>query len=144
MVAQAVYDVRRLNRLDVDSDEAATEFMEQACSALRDYRKKGWEVYACIAGGCKAMSALLAIAVQFYGAQRLFHVLVAFVERVVDIGWREGQPKVKNEDPNMLIVYLPGRRMRGIGFRLTTTARTRGQLASAQRAVERWIEGEVQ
>ncbi|MDR7416047.1 MAG: CRISPR-associated protein Csx14 [Armatimonadota bacterium] len=61
---------------DVDSDAAALEFMNHACGALRDYRKKGWEVYACIAGGRKAMAALLALAVQFYGAQRLFHVLV--------------------------------------------------------------------
>jgi CRISPR-associated protein Csx14 len=75
--AVAVYDVRILDRFyDVDSDEAAAEFMEQTCDALRSYRKMGWEVYACIAGGRKAMSALLALAVQFYGARRLFHVLV--------------------------------------------------------------------
>ena len=268
----ALYDVRMLDRFyDVDSDEAAVEFMEQACSALRDYRKKGWEVYACIAGGRKAMSALLALAVQFYGARRLFHVLVedpvleeeghilklknksreeqsralhplehiklvnlpfiglfpllgdiisalkgrtappevkrlleqnglattagltdlgkmvlqvlesvealpeprtgeceiqlarkepkeaeetrkwaerlanrfSFVERIDDIGWREGQPKVKAEDPNFLIVHLPGRRVRGIGFRLTTTAQTPGQLERARQEVERWIEKEV-
>jgi len=269
----ALYDVRILDRFyDVDSDEAAVEFMEQACSALRDYRKKGWEVYACIAGGRKAMSALLALAVQFYGARRLFHVLVedpvleeeghilklknksreeqsralhppveqiklvnlpfiglfpllgdiisalkgrtappevkrlleqnglattagltdlgrmvlqvlesvealpeprageceihlaqkepkeaeetrkwaerlanrfSFVERIEDIGWREGQPKVKAEAPNLLVVYLPGRRVRGIGFRLTTTAQTPGQLERARQEVERWMEREV-
>jgi len=268
----AVYDVRILDRFyDVDSDEAAAEFMEQTCDALRSYRKMGWEVYACIAGGRKAMSALLALAVQFYGARRLFHVLVedpvleeeghilklknksreeqnqalhppveqiklvnlpfiglfpllgniigglkgeavpsevkglleqnglvttagltdlgkivlrvlesvetlpeprageceihlahgepkeaegtkkwaerlanrfSFVERIDDIGWREGQPKVKAEDPHCLIVYLPGRRVRGIGFRLTTTAQTSGQLERARQAVERWIERE--
>jgi CRISPR-associated protein Csx14 len=271
--AVAVYDVRILDRFyDVDSDEAAVEFMEQTCSALRSYRKMGWEVYACIAGGRKAMSALLALAVQFYGARRLFHVLVEdpllekeghilelrnmnpqdqrrvlhppvkqiklvnlpfiglfpllgdiisglkgqpvrsevkelleqngllvagtptplgqmvlqvlesvetlpeprqggcqlslakkepreareteewanrlanrflFIERIEDIGWREGQPKVRVEPPNMLAVFLPGRRVRGIGFRLTTTAQTPGQLERARQEIERWIDKEV-
>ncbi|MCS7158662.1 MAG: CRISPR-associated ring nuclease [Blastocatellia bacterium] len=266
-------DARTLGTFhDVDSDTAAVEFMNQTCAALRDYRKKGWEVYACIAGGRKAMSALLTLAVQFYGAQRLFHVLVEdpkleeeghicrlknksveeqnralhppveriklvnlpfvglfpllgsliaglqgrsvspevkelleqnnllhggqptpigqvvlqvlesvealpdprqgdceiqlakkepreaeetekwgdrlanrflFVERIEDIGWREGQPKVKAEPPNFLIVYLPGRRVQGIGFRLTTTAQTRGQLERARQEIEHWIEREV-
>jgi len=257
---------------DVDSDTAALEFMNLACSALRDYRKMGWEVYASIAGGRKAMSALLTLAVQFYGAQRLFHVLVddleleeeghiqklknklpqeqnrvlhppvehiklvnlpfigllpllgdivaglkgspmrsevqallehngllaegqptplgkmilqvlesietlpeprqgeceknlarkepkeaeqtrlwaerlerrfLFIERIEDIGWREGQPKVKAEAPNLLIVFLPGRRIPGIGFQLTTTAKTSGQLERARQEVERWLEREV-
>ena len=269
----ALLDARVLDTFsDVDSDTAALEFMNQACAALRDYRKKGWEVYVCIAGGRKAMSALLALAVQFYGAQRLFHVLVEdpvleeeghilelrnkseeeqaralhppveqiklvnlpfiglfpllgdiinglqgrsvrpevkglleqnglltaggptdlgrmvlqvlesvealpeprtgdcdiklapkepkeaqqtqewakrlcshflFVERIEDIGWREGQPKVRAEPPNVLLVYLPGRRIPGIGFRLTTTAQTSGQLERARQEVERWIEREV-
>jgi len=257
---------------DVDSDTAALEFMNQACAALRDYRKKGWEVYVCIAGGRKAMSALLTLAVQFYGAKRLFHVLVEdplleeeghilklrnkspeernqalhppveqiklvnlpfiglfpllwdiisglkdrsvrsevrelleqnglitagtltplgqmvsevlervealpeprqgdcdaslakkepgeaqatkewanrlanrflFIERIEDIGWREGQPKVRAEPPNTLVVFLPGRKVRGIGFRLTTTAQTPGQLERARQEVERWIEKEL-
>jgi CRISPR-associated protein Csx14 len=257
---------------DVDSNTAALEFMNHACAALRDYRKKGWEVYACIAGGRKAMSALLTLAVQFYGARRLFHVLVEdpvleeeghilklqnmnpqdqrrvlhppveqiklvnlpfiglfpllgdiisglkgqpvrsevkelleqnglldagtptpqgqmvlqvlesvetlperrqgdcqlslakkepreareteewanrlanhfpFIERIEDIGWREGQPKVRVEPPNTLVVFLPGRRVRGIGFRLTTTAQTPGQLERARQEIERWIDKEV-
>jgi len=61
---------------DVDSEEAALEFMFHACSVLRDYRKQGYDIYVSIAGGRKAMSALMALAVQFYGAQRLFHVVV--------------------------------------------------------------------
>lgn len=268
-----LYDARVLETFyDVDSDTAALEFMNDACTVLRDYRKKGWEVYVCIAGGRKAMSALLALAVQFYGAQRLFHVLVSdpvleeeghilklknksreeqnqalhppvdqiklvnlpfiglfpllgsivaglkgqsvdrevkvlleqnglvsgqevtklgemvlhalesvetlpeprtgdceiklaskepkevretqewanriakrflFVERIEDIGWREGQPKVRAEATNVLVVFLPGRRVRGIGFRLTTTAQTPGQLKRAQQDVERWVEHEV-
>jgi CRISPR-associated protein Csx14 len=259
---------------DVDSDTAALEFMNYACAALRDYRRMGWEVYACIAGGRKVMSALLTLAVQFYGARRLFHVLVdnselekeghitklrnksreeqtralhppvekiklvnlpfiglfpllgdiiaglkgslvrsevkglleqngllaasgptdlgqmvlqvlesvealpeprageceirlaskepkearktqewayrlaasrfLFVERFEDIGWREGQPKVKAEPLNALVVFSLGWRVRGIGFRLTTTAQTRGQLDRACEEVEHWIEKEVQ
>lgn len=267
-------DARVLDKLfDVDTDEAALEFMTQACSALRNYRKKGWEIYVCIAGGRKAMSALLALAVQFYGANMLFHALVddleleeeghilklrnksldeqnralhpdvrliklirmpfvglfpllnsviaglkgqevgseikalleqnglwqqgsptdfgrrvldvlesvealppprqseecekslakkepkeaqatrdwadricrrfLFVERIEDIGWRQGQPKVKAEPPNQLVIFLPGRRTQGIGFRLTTTAQTPGQLERARQEVERWIEKEV-
>jgi CRISPR-associated protein Csx14 len=256
---------------DVDSDSAALEFMNQACAALRDYRKMGWEVYACIAGGRKVMSALLALAVQFYGAQRLFHVLVEdpvleeeghvlklknkppeeqnralhppveqiklvnlpfiglfpwlgdiiaglkgspvrpevkslleenhlisagkptpmgemvlqvlesvdalpeprqgecqkqlakkepkekkqteewadrlanrfpFIERIDDIGWREGESKVKTEPPDALVVFLPGRRVSGIGFRLKTTAKTQGQLERARQEVERWVDQE--
>jgi CRISPR-associated protein Csx14 len=269
----ALLDARVLETFhDVDSDTAALEFMSQACAALRDYRKKGWEVYVCIAGGRKAMSALLTLAVQFYGAKRLFHVLVedllleeeghilklrnkspeernqalhppveqiklvnlpfiglfplledivkglhgrsvrpevqelleqnglctadgptdlgrmvlqvlesvealpeprtsdcdiklaskepkeaqrtqewaeslcnhfSFVERIEDIGWREGQPKVRMEPPNVLVLYLPGRRVPGIGFRLTTTAQTPGQLERARQEVERWIDKEL-
>lgn len=266
-------DVRMLDAFyDVDSDQAALEFMNHACSALRDYRKMGWEVYASIAGGRKAMSALLALAVQFYGATMLFHVLVEdpeveesghirklynlsqdeqdqylhppvgqiklvrlpfiglfpmlsdiirglkgvqvrrevrelleqnglwqsgsptvlgkmvlqvlesvealpepmeggcevklakkepkeadetrkwterianrffFVKRIDDIGWREGQPKVKPELPDALALFVSGRRVRGIGLRLTTTAKTEGQLYRAAQEVERWLEKEV-
>lgn len=267
----ALSDARILEAFyDVDTDEAVLEFMNQACTALRDYRKIGWEVYVCIAGGRKIMSALLALAVQFYGAQRLFHVLVDdpvleeeghilrlrnksreeqrqilhppaeliklinlpfiglfpllnniiaglkgeeisteiknllrqngllssegsptyigrmvlrvleyveaspklrtgeceiklaskepkeaqrtqewanrlanrffFVECIEDIGWREGQPKVKEEPPNKLIVFLPGKRVKGIGFRLTTTAQTPGELEWAKKEIEKWLE----
>lgn len=61
---------------DVDTTEAAVEFMQQACQVLKTYRDAGYELYVGIAGGRKAMSALLALAVQFYGAKRLFHVWV--------------------------------------------------------------------
>lgn len=59
---------------DVDTPEAAVEFMQQACQVLKTYRDAGYDMYVSIAGGRKAMSALLALAVQFYGAKRLFHV----------------------------------------------------------------------
>jgi CRISPR-associated protein Csx14 len=58
---------------DIDSTEAAVEFMEQACAQLRAYCDEH-RLFVCIAGGRKAMSALLALAVQFYGAERLFHI----------------------------------------------------------------------
>jgi len=269
-----LFDARVMDTFyDVDTDQAALEFMAQACSALRDYRKKKWEIYASIAGGRKVMSALLALAVQFYGANMLFHVLISdpkieeegrisklknkpreeqnrifhpqidkvkivrmpfvglfpllsdlidglngksdhpeikglleqnglwekgqltelgrrvlailenvealppprqseecekslahkepkefkatrdwadkicrrflFVERIEDIGWSQGESKVRQELPNRLIVYLPGRQISGIGFRLTTTAQTDGQLKRATQEVERWITKEI-
>jgi len=61
---------------DVDTPEAAVEFMQEACRILKTYRDAGYRLFVNIAGGRKAMSALLALAVQFYGAERLFHVWV--------------------------------------------------------------------
>ncbi len=61
---------------DVDTPEAAVEFMQVACGILKTYRDAGYRLFVSIAGGRKAMSALLALAVQFYGAERLFHVWV--------------------------------------------------------------------
>lgn len=61
---------------DVDTAEAAVEFMQVACRLLKTYRDAGYRLFVSIAGGRKAMSALLALAVQFYGAERLFHVWV--------------------------------------------------------------------
>jgi CRISPR-associated protein Csx14 len=61
---------------DVDTPEAAVEFMQEACRILKSYRDAGYRLFVSIAGGRKAMSALLALAVQFYGAERLFHVWV--------------------------------------------------------------------
>lgn len=55
----------------------------------------------------------------------------SFVRRIDDIGWREGQPKIKTDPPSFLILFLPGKHTRGIGFRLTTTAQTDGQLKKA-------------
>ena len=61
---------------DVDTPEAAAEFMQEACRILKSYRDAGYRLFVSIAGGRKAMSALLTLAVQFYGAERLFHVWV--------------------------------------------------------------------
>lgn len=61
---------------DVDTSDAALEFMKSACGRLKNCRDASYRCYVCIAGGRKAMSALLALAVQFYGAERLFHIWV--------------------------------------------------------------------
>lgn len=59
---------------DIQTSEAAVEFMEEACRILKTYRDNGDQLFVCIAGGRKAMSSLLVLAVQFYGAERLFHI----------------------------------------------------------------------
>ena len=79
---------------DVDTPEAAVEFMQKACRILKTYRDAGYCLFVSIAGGRKAMSALLALAVQFYGAERLFHVWVPpWIEEEGDISklrpWRD-------------------------------------------------------
>ncbi|MHA1631867.1 MAG: CRISPR-associated ring nuclease [Candidatus Freyarchaeota archaeon] len=61
---------------DIDSEEALIMFMREACRVLRGYIKAGNEVYVSISGGRKTMSALMTLAVQFYGARELFHIIV--------------------------------------------------------------------
>ncbi len=60
---------------DVVDAAGAVSFMQEACRVLKQYRDD-YQLYVSIAGGRKVMSALLALAVQFYGASRLFHVWV--------------------------------------------------------------------
>jgi len=79
---------------DVDSDEAAIEFMTQACSILRQYRLKGDNVYVCIAGGRKTMAALMTLAVQIHGATELFQVLV-------------DDPELEEKGSIMSLIHLP-------------------------------------
>lgn len=61
---------------DVDDANAAIRFLTIACQRMKSLRDNGDEVYVCISGGRKSMAALLALAAQFYGAHRLFHVWV--------------------------------------------------------------------
>ncbi|RLG42850.1 MAG: CRISPR-associated protein Csx14, partial [Thermoproteota archaeon] len=61
---------------DVDNTDAAVEFLSLASQHLKTLRDAGHRAYVSIAGGRKAMAALLALAVQFYGAERLFHIWV--------------------------------------------------------------------
>lgn len=61
---------------DITNSRSAVEFMQEACRILKAYRDSGYRLFVSIAGGRKAMSSLLALAVQFYGAERLFHIWV--------------------------------------------------------------------
>jgi CRISPR-associated protein Csx14 len=74
------YDIVTEAYADIDSESAVIDFMRQVCKQLRDLRKQDCEVYVSIAGGRKSMSALMTLAVQFYGATQLFHILVDDIE----------------------------------------------------------------
>lgn len=84
---------------DIRTSEAAVEFMEEACRILKTYRDNGDRLFVCIAGGRKAMSFLLALAVQFYGAERLFHIWAPpWMEAEGEIGkLRHLRPEQLNE-----------------------------------------------
>jgi CRISPR-associated protein Csx14 len=71
-----IYDIVTEAYTDIDSDAAVVDFMRQVCEQLKMLRKQGCEIYVSIAGGRKSMSALMTLAVQLYGATRLFHVLL--------------------------------------------------------------------
>jgi len=86
---------------DVNTPEAVEEFMQKACQILRDSRSKGEKCYVCMAGGRKTMSALLALAVQFYGAERLFHIWVP--EWIEEKG---GIQKIRNLNDEEKIEWL--------------------------------------
>ena len=60
---------------DIDSKEAAEEFTKLAKDTLKKYNNK-YECYVCIAGGRKAMSVILSLAVKSHGAKKLFHIWV--------------------------------------------------------------------
>lgn len=59
---------------DIHNTDAAVEFLALASQQIKTLRDAGYRVYVSVAGGRKAMAALLALAVQFYGAERLFHI----------------------------------------------------------------------
>jgi CRISPR-associated protein Csx14 len=59
---------------DIDSTEAVVNFLQRACSLLKDYIKD--EVYVSIAGGRKTMAATMTLAVQLYGAKSIFHIIL--------------------------------------------------------------------
>ncbi len=61
---------------DIDNENSLMEFMENVCKSLKKYKDMNYDIYASIAGGRKTMSALMALAVQIYGAKELFHVIV--------------------------------------------------------------------
>lgn len=63
---------------DIKTPEEVVEFLREACEQLKRYLsyREPWEIYVSIAGGRKAMSAMMTLAVQFYGATSLFHIIV--------------------------------------------------------------------
>jgi CRISPR-associated protein Csx14 len=71
---------------DIDSAEAAVSFLEVAGTTLQTYRDAGYHLFVSVAGGRKSMAGLLTLAVQFYGADRLFHIWVPpWIEEEGDI-----------------------------------------------------------
>ncbi|MGQ9654829.1 MAG: CRISPR-associated protein Csx14 [Thermodesulfobacteriota bacterium] len=86
---------------DIRTSEAAVEFMQEACHILKAYRDNGDRLFVCIAGGRKAMSSLLVLAAQFYGAERLFHIWAPpWMEAEGEIG------RLRNLQPEQLNKYL--------------------------------------
>ena len=69
-----IYDCN--DSCDIENKSECDDFLRLAVKHIKDYNQKGYEVYVCIAGGRKSMSALLTIAVQFFGAKTLFHVAI--------------------------------------------------------------------
>lgn len=94
-----VEPVSIINYGDVDTSISAVEFMQETCRILKAYRGAGHRLFVSIAGGRKAMSSLLTLAVQFYGAERLFHVWVPpWIEEEGEIGnLRNLPPKAQTE-----------------------------------------------
>lgn len=64
---------------DVNSERDNLDYLAEMAELLRSYRHLG-DVYVSIAGGRKTMSALVALAVQIYGAKLLCHVINMMVE----------------------------------------------------------------
>ncbi|HOO01954.1 MAG TPA: CRISPR-associated ring nuclease [Rectinema sp.] len=58
---------------DIKSKEATDKFIEVSQELLKKYNNK-YEYYVCIAGGRKAMSVILSLAVKSHGAKKLFHI----------------------------------------------------------------------
>lgn len=68
------YSHRSIDSTDVSDEKDNLDYLTLVAEALRHYRRFG-EVYVSLAGGRKTMSALVALAVQIYGARLLCHVV---------------------------------------------------------------------
>ena len=62
-----------------------------------------------------------------------------FVCEIKTIPWREGEPKVKTREPNIIEVYFKHRRGFDLSLQLITTAKTKGQLEAARKEIENFI-----
>ena len=63
-----------------------------------------------------------------------------FICEIKTIPWREGEPKVKAKEPNIIEVYFKHRRGFNLSLQLITTAKTKGQLEAAKKEIENFIE----
>ncbi len=69
-----IYDC--IGSSEIENKSECNEFLTTAAKYIKEYQEEGYDVYVCIAGGRKSMSALLAIAGQFYGAEDIFHIAI--------------------------------------------------------------------
>jgi CRISPR-associated protein Csx14 len=68
-----------ISSYDIDTQEDNLEFLTVVAEQLKLHRSS--DVYVSLAGGRKTMSALMALAVQIYGAAVLFHVVHEDVDK---------------------------------------------------------------
>jgi CRISPR-associated Csx14 family protein len=69
---------------DIDSQEDNLEYLTVVAEQLKQHQASD-DVYVSLAGGRKTMSALMAIAVQIYGATLLFHVVHQDLDRDLEL-----------------------------------------------------------
>jgi CRISPR-associated protein Csx14 len=67
----------------------------------------------------------------------------SYMCEIRDIGWREGEPKVKVEPPDKLKIFFKSRKGFNLSLLLTTTAKTSGQLEVAKKEVEEFMKREA-
>lgn len=97
---------------DIVNEKAVVEFMIKACGVLKGKIREGANVYVNIAGGRKTMSALMTLAVQFYGAKELFHIIIndkdleenSYVKRLRHFE-KEKMNRIFHPDPS-LVIYV--------------------------------------
>jgi len=89
-----------INSLQIDSykdiinPKSARKFMKLCYQALGKFKNEDAEIYVCISGGRKTMSALITLAVQIYGANELFHLTIKDVDENL-----EKECNIKNITP---------------------------------------------
>jgi len=61
---------------DIENKSECEDFLHLATNYIKQYQQEDYDVYICVAGGRKSMSALLTIAAQFFGAKAIFHIAI--------------------------------------------------------------------
>jgi len=69
-----LFEPKHLSFEDVIKPEHAQQYRDFAKETIRNHIRKGAQVYVCIAGGRKSMSAAMYDAVQGTGAEDVYHV----------------------------------------------------------------------